>query len=47
VLAVAGFGAMGVVLFAGMACSAVLVARVADPLPERPAREPWPEPVPD
>lgn len=32
VLAVAGFGTLGLVLFAGMAFSAVLVARVADPV---------------
>jgi predicted MFS family arabinose efflux permease len=31
VLAVAGFGTLGLVLFAGMAVSAVLVARVSDP----------------
>ena len=40
VLAVSGFGALGVVLLAGMAVSALLVARVSDPQrldPQRPA----------
>jgi predicted MFS family arabinose efflux permease len=35
VLALADFGALGVVLFAGMALSAVLIARVSDPQPAR------------
>jgi predicted MFS family arabinose efflux permease len=35
VLAVAGFGTLGLVLFAGMAFSALLVARVSDPTPSR------------
>jgi predicted MFS family arabinose efflux permease len=45
VLALADFAALGVVLFAGMAVSALLVLRVSDPaggLAER-----YPEPVPD
>jgi predicted MFS family arabinose efflux permease len=45
VLAVAGFGALGFVLFAGMALSATLMARVHDPLAEPAVRVP--EPVPD
>jgi predicted MFS family arabinose efflux permease len=49
VLAVADFGAMGFVLFAGMAWSALLVTRVSDPQAKGPpgVREPLPEPVPD
>jgi hypothetical protein len=35
VLALADFGALGVVLFAGMVLSAVLIARVSDPQPVR------------
>jgi hypothetical protein len=49
VLALSGFGTLGFVLCAGMAVSAVLLARVRDPLSE-PARgraEPVAEPVPD
>jgi predicted MFS family arabinose efflux permease len=49
VLALSGFGTLGFVLCAGMAVSAVLLARVRDPLSE-PARgrpEPMAEPVPD
>ena len=45
VLAAAGFGALGFVLLAGMALSALLMARVHDPLGE-PALH-VPEPVPD
>jgi predicted MFS family arabinose efflux permease len=45
VLAVAGFGALGFVLFAGMALSATLMAGVDDPLGE--ASLGGPEPVPD
>jgi predicted MFS family arabinose efflux permease len=33
VLALAGFGTLGLVLFAGMAASALLVARVSEPVP--------------
>ncbi|HVD57870.1 MAG TPA: MFS transporter, partial [Thermoleophilaceae bacterium] len=35
VLALADFGALGIVLFAGMVLSAVLIARVSDPQPAR------------
>ena len=45
VLALADFGALGFVLFAGMAISALLIARVHDPLAEPVLRVP--EPVPD
>jgi predicted MFS family arabinose efflux permease len=45
VLSVAGFGALGFVLLAGMGLSALLIARVHDPLGE-PALH-VPEPVPD
>jgi predicted MFS family arabinose efflux permease len=45
VLAAAGFGALGFVLLAGMGLSALLIARVHDPLGE-PALH-VPEPVPD
>jgi predicted MFS family arabinose efflux permease len=45
VLAVAGFGALGFVLFAGMALSATLMAGVDDPLGE--ASLGGPEPIPD
>jgi YNFM family putative membrane transporter len=45
VLAESGFGALGFVLFAGMAASALLVTRVRDPLSEAGGR--LPEPVPD
>jgi predicted MFS family arabinose efflux permease len=45
VLALADFGALGFVLFAGMALSALLIARVHDPLAEPVLRVP--EPVPD
>jgi predicted MFS family arabinose efflux permease len=45
VLALADFGALGFVLLAGMAASALLVARVHDPLAEPVVRVP--EPVPD
>ena len=44
-LSLAGFGALGFVLLAGMALSALLIARVHDPLGE-PALH-VPEPVPD
>ena len=48
VLAVAGFGALGFVLLAGMAVSAALIARVSDPLSSgRSWREPLPEPAAD
>jgi predicted MFS family arabinose efflux permease len=47
VLAVADFGALGVVLFAGMCASALLFLRVKDPAPGRRRRERLPEPVPD
>jgi predicted MFS family arabinose efflux permease len=48
VLALSGFGALGFVLLAGMAFSALLFLRVSDPAP-RPVRagEGLPEPVPD
>lgn len=45
VLALADFAALGVVLFAGMAASALLVLRVSDPAGD--LRERYPEPVPD
>jgi predicted MFS family arabinose efflux permease len=45
VLALAGFGALGFVLLAGMAVSALLIARVGDPQPAERGR--FPEPVPD
>jgi predicted MFS family arabinose efflux permease len=45
VLALADFGALGVVLFGGMALSAVLIARVSDPQLAKRGR--YPEPVPD
>jgi predicted MFS family arabinose efflux permease len=45
VLALADFGALGFVLFAGMAISAILITRVHDPLAEPVLRVP--EPVPD
>jgi predicted MFS family arabinose efflux permease len=45
VLSLAGFGALGFVLLAGMALSALLMARVHDPLGELVLRVP--EPVPD
>jgi predicted MFS family arabinose efflux permease len=45
VLALADFGALGFVLCAGMALSALLIARVDDPLAEAVLRAP--EPVPD
>ena len=45
VLALADFGALGFVLCAGMALSALLIARVDDPLAEPVLRAP--EPVPD
>jgi hypothetical protein len=48
VLAVAGFGTLGFVLCAGMAVSAVLLARGSDPLAVGVApRGAVPEPVPD
>lgn len=48
VLAVAGFGTLGFVLFAGMAASALLVARVHDPRrARRPVGEALPAAVPD
>ena len=49
VLAIAGFGALGLALCIGLAFSAALVLRVADPLGDRPTRrgEPLPAPVPD
>lgn len=49
VLALADFRTLGLVLFAGMAISAVLVARVSDPLERhpRPLARGVPEPVPD
>ena len=44
VLAVADFGALGFVIFAGMGFSALLFLRVSDPAPHgRPARERLPE----
>jgi predicted MFS family arabinose efflux permease len=46
VLALSGFGALGFVLFAGMAVSAVLIWRVTDPYAAEPAAA-VPEPVPD
>jgi predicted MFS family arabinose efflux permease len=45
VLALADFGALGFVLFGGMAVSALLIVRVHDPLAEPALRVP--EPVPD
>jgi predicted MFS family arabinose efflux permease len=45
VLALADFAALGLVLFAGMAASALLVLRVSDPAGD--LRERYPEPVPD
>ncbi len=45
VLSLAGFGALGFVLLAGMGLSALLIARVHDPLGEPALRVP--EPVPD
>jgi predicted MFS family arabinose efflux permease len=45
VLALADFGALGIILFAGMALSALLIARVHDPAAEPVLR--GPEPVPD
>ena len=45
VLALADFATLGVVLFAGMAVSALLVLRVSDPAGEPAER--YPEPVPD
>ncbi len=49
VLALWGFGALGVVLFAGMTLSALLLAGVRDPLAERRVGrvERLPEPIPD
>jgi predicted MFS family arabinose efflux permease len=48
VLAVADFGALGFVLFTGMAASALLVARVSDPAAGPTTRRaPVPEPIPD
>jgi predicted MFS family arabinose efflux permease len=47
VLALADFGALGFVLFGGMALSAVLIARVGDPEAEPMLATPAPEPVPD
>jgi predicted MFS family arabinose efflux permease len=49
VLAIADFGTLGFVLFAGMASSALLILGVTDPAAEGPPRprEPVPEPVPD
>jgi hypothetical protein len=34
VLALSGFGALGFVLFAGMGLSALLIARVSEPVPD-------------
>jgi predicted MFS family arabinose efflux permease len=45
VLALADFGSLGFILFAGMALSALLIARVRDPAAEPVLRVP--EPVPD
>ena len=49
VIALWGFGALGFVLFAGMAIAAFLLSRVRDPWAERSAlvRERLPEPIPD
>lgn len=49
VLAVAGFGTLGLVLCAGMSLSALLLAGVGDPSAgvASPRHEPLPEPVPD
>jgi predicted MFS family arabinose efflux permease len=48
VLALSDFGALGFVLFAGMAFSGLLFLRVTDPAPlGRRVREALPEPVPD
>ena len=48
VIELLGFGALGFVLFAGMAVSALLVLRVADPgAPSAAPPARYPEPVPD
>jgi predicted MFS family arabinose efflux permease len=49
VLALSDFGTLGFVLCAGVACSALLLMRVSDPLREGRLgrRQPLPEPVPD
>jgi predicted MFS family arabinose efflux permease len=49
VIALSGFGALGFVLFAGMAISALLLAGVRDPQldPALPLSEPLPDPIPD
>ena len=48
VLAISGFGALGLALCAGLAFSAALVLRVSDPVGDRPGRrEPIPAAVPD
>jgi predicted MFS family arabinose efflux permease len=48
VLALADFGALGFVIFAGMGFSALLFLRVSDPAPYgRPRREALPEPIVD
>jgi predicted MFS family arabinose efflux permease len=47
VLALAGFGALGFALCAGMVCSALLLSRVSDPAIDRGLRDARLEPVPD
>lgn len=49
VIAVAGFGTLGFVLFVGMSLSALVLAGVHDPAGHRPRElaQPMPEPVPD